>query len=117
MSTDKQIAAERFRVAHARARTWQAAVDDCAAQLGPARPAETLGFVYANDHYVENLTGIVDRLTETTGISSWIGTVGIGVIAGRTAHYDEPALVVMTAALPPDSFTLFDCFASDSLKL
>jgi small ligand-binding sensory domain FIST len=117
MSTDKQVAAERFRIAHARATAWQGAVDDCVAQLGPARPAETLGFVYANDRFVEQLGAIVDRLTEATGITSWIGTVGIGVIAGSTAHYDEPALAVMTASLPADSFTLFDCVASDALKL
>jgi small ligand-binding sensory domain FIST len=117
MSTDKQVAAERFRIAHARAQTWTAAVDDCVAQLGSARPAETLGFVYANDRFVEQLGAIVDRLSEATGITSWIGTVGIGVIAGSTAHYDEPALAVMTATLPPDSFTLFDCVASDALKL
>jgi small ligand-binding sensory domain FIST len=117
MSTGKQAATERFRIAHARALAWQRAVDDCVTQLGPARAGETLGFVYANDRYVEHLQDIVDRLSEATGISSWIGTVGIGVIAGGTAHYDEPALAVMTAALPPDSFTLFDCVASDALKL
>jgi small ligand-binding sensory domain FIST len=117
MSTDKQVAAERFRIAHARAPVWQRALDDCLTQLGPARPSETLGFVYANDRYVENLQAIVDGLSEATGITSWIGTVGIGVIAGRTAHYDEPALAVMTATLPKESFTLFDCVASDTLKL
>ncbi len=117
MSTDKQVAADRFRIAHARAPMWQRAVDDCIAQLGPPRGAETLGFVYANDRYVENLQEIVERLTEATGITSWIGTVGIGVIAGRSAHYDEPALAVMTAALPQSSFELFDCVASEELKL
>jgi len=117
MSTDKQIAAERFRVAHAAAPTWQRAVDACAAQLGPPRADETLGFVYANDAYAEHLQDIVEHLTEATGITSWIGTVGLGVIAGSTAHYDTPALAVMAATLPPSSFTLFDCIATDSLKL
>jgi len=117
MSSDDQIAADRFRIAHARALAWQDAVEACATQLGAPRPNETLGIVYANDRFVEALEPIVERLTEATGITNWIGTVGIGVIAGKTAHYDEPALVVMTAALPPDSFTLFDCVASDGLKL
>ena len=116
MSTDRQVATERFRVAHATAPGWQRAVEDCVLQLGPPRPIETLGFVYANDRFVENLGAIVDRLSEATGVTSWIGTVGIGVVAGRTAHYDEPALAVMTAALPPDSFTLFDCVASETIK-
>src|SRR5258706_15696537 len=117
MSSDDQIAADRFRIAHARALAWQDAVEACATQLGAPRPNETLGIVYANDRFVEALEPIVERLTEATGITNWIGTVGIGVIAGKTAHYDEPALVVMTAALPPDSFTLFDCVASDGLQL
>jgi small ligand-binding sensory domain FIST len=117
MSTDKQIAGDRFRVAHARALAWQDAVESCVAQLGAPRPNETFGVVYANDRFVESLQAIVDHLTEATGITNWIGTVGIGVIAGKTAHYDEPALAVMTASLPRDSFTLFDCVASDALKL
>ncbi|MBV8169920.1 MAG: FIST C-terminal domain-containing protein [Alphaproteobacteria bacterium] len=117
MSSDDQIAADRFRIAHARALAWQDAVEACASQLGAPRPNETLGIVYANDRFVEALEPIVERLTEATGITNWIGTVGIGVIAGKTAHYDEPALAVMTAALPPDSFALFDCVATDGLKL
>lgn len=117
MSTDKQIAAERFRVAHAASPTWHRAVEDCAAQLGPPRAAETLGFVYANDAYAEQLQPIVERLSESTGITNWVGTVGLGVIGGSTAHYEAPALAVMTAALPPSSFTLFDCVATDALKL
>ena len=116
MNSDNQIA-DRFRVAHARALAWQDAVEACVDQLGAPRPNETLGIVYANDRFVESLTGIVDRLTEATGINNWIGTVGIGVLAGNTAHYDEPALAVMTAALPADGFTLFDCVASDGFKL
>jgi len=115
--TDKQIAAERFRVAHAAAASWRRAVEDCAAQLGPPRAAETLGFVYAHDAYAEHLHDIVERLTEATGITNWIGTVGLGVIAGTTAFYDTPALAVMAAALPASSFTLFDCIATDALKL
>jgi len=43
---------------------------------------------------------------------NWVGTVGLGVIAGTVAHYDAPALAVMTAALPPNDFSLFDCIAT-----
>jgi small ligand-binding sensory domain FIST len=115
--TDKPIATERFRVAHGVGARWQDALATCVAELGPPRAAETLGFVYATDAYAESLEDIVNRLTEATGITSWIGTVGLGVIAGATAHFDVPALAVMTAALPPHSFDLFDCVATDALKL
>src|SRR5260221_331531 len=95
MSTDKPLATDQFRVAHAAHADWRRAVDDCAAQLGAPRAAERLGFVYANDLYAEHLEDIVGRLTEATGITTWIGTVGIGVIAGHRAQYDEPALAAL----------------------
>src|SRR5260221_4445900 len=116
MSTDKPLATDQFRVAHAAHADWRRAVDDCAAQLGAPRDAERLGFVYANDLYAEHLEDIVGRLTEATGITTWIGTVGIGVIAGHRAHYDEPALAVMAAALPAGDFTVFDCVAPTLLE-
>jgi small ligand-binding sensory domain FIST len=46
-------------------------------------------------------------LRETTAIEHWVGTIGIGICATGAAYFDEPAIAVMAASLPPDSFRMF----------
>ena len=38
---------------------------------------------------------------------AWVGTVGVGVAASGIEYIDEPALVLMIAPLPRQSFRLF----------
>ncbi|MEK6245948.1 MAG: FIST C-terminal domain-containing protein [Pseudomonadota bacterium] len=94
-----------FRAAHARGETWRDCVAGCAARLG--RPGGGLGFVYFTDTLVPYAAPIVESLREKTGVSDWIGTVGIGIIASGTEYLDEPALAAMVAALPADQYQVF----------
>lgn len=70
----------------------------CAEKLG-AR-GHSLGFVYVTPQVAASLGSVVDVLRKATGIEDWVGTVGLGVCATGTEHFEKPALSVMTASLP-----------------
>jgi len=78
----------------------------CVAAL-PAVDGATLGILYTTEAAAPALPEITRALTERTGIRSWVGGVGLGVCAAETEVFEEPAVVVMTAALPPEDFRVF----------
>ena len=96
----------RFAAAHAAGADWRALVEDCARQLSGAVAKPTLGFVYATDAFAAEFDAIVAALRERTGLADWVGTVGYGVVAGDREYFDEPALAVMTTALPREAWRL-----------
>jgi len=77
-----------------------------AMQLG-RDDAATLGIVYVSEPAAAALRGLVDELTEATGIANWVGGVGLGVCAMGEEAYEQPAAAVLTAAVPPDAFRIF----------
>lgn len=98
-----------FAAAHAAsadAAEWGRLALQCVARLGPAAEQAHLGFVYVTDLLAPRLTEIVAVLRQATGIKDWIGSVGMGISAAGVEYFDQPALAVMTAALPADSFRL-----------
>jgi small ligand-binding sensory domain FIST len=78
----------------------------CIAGLAPVDGA-TLGIVYATEPAASILPQFLGDLTNHTGINSWVGGVGLGVCSAASEIFEEPAIVVMTAALPPDGFRIF----------
>jgi small ligand-binding sensory domain FIST len=102
-----------FRSAHATHDDWRQATESCLADLGAVPPASNLGFLYVTDRLAEHLEGILDLLRGRTGVADWVGTTGIGVaassgIGGCAEYFDRPGLAVMLAALPVDSFRVFE---------
>lgn len=77
------------------------------AGLSPLPPGSNLGFVYATDTFAAELPSLVAKLREATGVSEWVGTVGLGVSATSAGYFDRAALSVMVAALPEGSFRVF----------
>lgn len=73
----------------------------------PRTDGATLGILYTTEPAAPALPELVRALAEHTGIHSWIGGVGLGVCSAETEIFDQPAAVVMTAALPPDGFRIF----------
>lgn len=84
-----------------------ALAERCLRQLD-RRGTPTLGFVYGTDMLAAQFEAAIDRLRRGTGIDTWIGTVGMGVMAGAHAAFETPALAVMTAAFPVDSTRLIE---------
>src|SRR4051794_133455 len=106
-----------FIQAHAAHTDWRLALAEAQGQLH-ARIAEhsaskgnaspfTLGWCYLTDHYASAAEAIIDELGLYFPGVAWVGTVGVGVAACGIEYIDEPALVLMAAPLPADSFRVF----------
>ena len=78
----------------------------CIAAL-PAVDGATLGILYTTEPAAAALPAITRALSAHTGIRSWVGGVGLGVCSAAAEVFDEPAAVVMTAALPTEHFRIF----------
>jgi small ligand-binding sensory domain FIST len=97
-----------FRAAHGRGTDWDAACARCLEQLSEVPAGANLGFVYASDPLAEALDLIVARLRAATGVSDWVGTGGAAVCASGREEFQGGAVVALLAALPANSFRLFD---------
>lgn len=110
-----------FLLGHAEAPDWERAADSCLQQLGYIPPETNLGFLYVTDSCAAHLAPILDHLREETGITDWVGTVGMGICASGTEYYETAAIATLVCAFPPDSFrilpTLRDAHLSELLDL
>ncbi len=103
----------RFRTAHAAHANWRMATEMCIAQLEGQACIEgyaargNLGVVYLTDVYAPVASEILTFLKVRTGVADWVGTVGVGVCASDVEYFDQGAMVVMLADLPPDGFRVF----------
>jgi small ligand-binding sensory domain FIST len=106
-----------FIHAHAADADWRVALAGCQRQLDTRMTASaaeqhvsarfTLGWCYLSDYYASASEAILDELHRAyTGVA-WVGTIGVGVAASGVEYIDEPALALMVAPLPRESFRLF----------
>ncbi len=96
-----------FKAAHGTGDDWGAAAKACLDGLGALPPGANLGLLYATDALADDLASILTFLRETTHIATWTGSVGVGIASGDREFYDQPAVAVLVATLPEDSFRLF----------
>ncbi|MDO9071656.1 MAG: FIST C-terminal domain-containing protein [Rubrivivax sp.] len=104
-----------FLVGHATHPDWRAALALAGAQIEARLPAHessgagplTLGFVYFTDHYAPHAQALLAELRVRWPGVAWVGSVGVGVCASGVEYIDEPALVLMLAALPAGRFEVF----------
>ena len=93
---------------HAAHPDWREALSVAIVQVERAGAlAPTLGFAYLTDHYAAEAQEVLDALRRRWPGVAWTGAVGVGVCASGVEHFDEPALALMLAALPPASFQVF----------
>ncbi|MGB5735715.1 MAG: FIST N-terminal domain-containing protein [Thiohalocapsa sp.] len=100
-----------FPYAHAASDDWHDALSQVIDRLGT--PSGNLGFLYVTDAVNAHLDDILDRLRDATGVEHWVGAVGIGICATGVETYERPAIAVMVADLPPDSFQVFPSIVKD----
>jgi small ligand-binding sensory domain FIST len=122
LNAEEMTMAEAFRTALAIDPDPLAAAARVAAELAGQGSGGALGFVYVTDRAKADMAAVVETLRAATGVPQWVGTVGFGVIAGRQATYNEPAVAAMIAPWPEDAFQLYDGvpskpFAADSFGM
>ncbi|TCG05188.1 hypothetical protein BZM27_35575 [Paraburkholderia steynii] len=106
-----------FIHAHAAHADWRVALAECQRQLQIRMAASTteqgvsatftLGWCYLSDYYASESEVILDELHQAYPGVAWVGTIGVGVAASGVEYIDEPALALMVAPLPRESFRLF----------
>ena len=100
-----------FKSAFISAPDWRGAAEGLADTLGEPNGAN-FGLIYTTEPMGGELDNIVSHLKGATGVENWAGSVGLGICAASPGqpgeeYFDEPAVAVMTAELPADSFSLF----------
>ena len=96
-----------FRAGHATAPAWRDAVGAALDEIGVMPAGANLGFLYVSDRLADDAPALLAHLRRATGVSEWVGSVGVGVLAAGTEYLDEPAVVVMIGALPEGEFKVF----------
>ena len=104
-----------FLVGHAAHPDWRTALALACAQIEEQRRALeagdegplALGFVYFTDHYAGHAEALLAALRHGHPGVSWVGAVGVGVVATGVEYFDEPALALMLAPLPAGRFEVF----------
>ncbi len=101
-----------FRCGQASGADWREAATACLAQIGPA--AGTLGFLYVTDLIADHLSEVLEMFKAGTGITHWVGAVGIGVCATGKEYHDQPAVVALTGNFDASSFRVFSGVNNES---
>ncbi len=97
---------DRFLLAHGAGQPGDRLLDDCLNQLGDIPPEANFGFLYLSDALTDMAEPLIERLKQATGITAWVGTVGIGIVGGSKEYYDEPAMAIMIAGFNEADFRL-----------
>lgn len=108
---------EPFLAAHGSGASWNEVAGKIILELQPITAAHRLGFLYVSDQFAGNLTEISVFMRQTTGVPHWVGTVGFGVCGDGIEYFDEPAMAVMLAPIPEESFQVFSGINSDITPL
>lgn len=104
-----------FLVGHATHPDWRAALALAAAQIDGRRAGHeastaaplSLGIAYFSDHYAPQAGDLLQALKRRWPGVAWVGCAAVGVAAGGVEYIDEPALVLILAALPAGQFEVF----------
>ena len=97
-----------FRAAAGSGDDWVSACDDCLSRLGELPPLTNFGLLYVSGSLAHALDLIAARLKDATGVEAWVGSGGISICTNVRIDRQDGAISILTAALPPDGFRLFD---------
>lgn len=77
------------------------------AELGTVPAAANLGFLYVTDALADQAQELITRLRNRTGVTHWVGSVGMGICSLGQEFYDTPAASILIGAFPEDAFRVF----------
>jgi small ligand-binding sensory domain FIST len=103
---------ERYLLAHSDNANWEWAVKDCLSQLSnnglnDTLADATLGFVYFTDKFAGNSGEILRKLKEATGITDWVGTIGMAICCTGKEYSDQPAIAILITDIPEEHYRIF----------
>ncbi len=104
-----------FLFASARDAATPRLVADCLEQIGRIPAEANLGFVYATDSLADDFAALHDQLAAAAPQVHWVGTVGMGICAGASEIYDQPALCLLIGNFPADSFRIVPSFGGEQV--
>ncbi len=85
----------------------------CLRNIGDFDAANTLGFIYATDALAPQMAELLRLLKKKTGIQHWVGTLGTAILHTGKEIYDRPALTIMLADLPQNSFRILPSLSGE----
>ena len=95
-----------FKAGHGAGEDWGSAVKACMDALDAPPEGANLGLLYATDALAGDLSSVLTFLRERSHIEHWVGNLGFGIAASGVEVHDRPALAVLTARLPEQSFRI-----------
>ena len=103
------MSSNTFATGYASGESWQDAANQCLDLLTKdPLPPGGLGLLYISDTIANEMAQVLELFRERTGLSNWMGSVGIGICATGREYFDEPAVAAMVADLAPSGYRLFD---------
>lgn len=93
-----------FKAAYGTAEDWAHAAQACVDSLGRVPAGANLGFLYVSDLLAEDIQKIHAYLQSHTGVKTWVGSIGIGVLANSAELMDTPAVAVLVGTFPEGGF-------------
>jgi small ligand-binding sensory domain FIST len=108
---------DRFLLAHGAGDSGDKLLDDCLNQLGDIPPEANFGFLYLSDALADSAEFLIERLRQATGVTDWVGTVGMGIIGGASEYYDQPAMAIMLAGFNEADYRILPNLRGDNATL
>lgn len=91
-------------------------LQDCLQQLVNCPAQANLGFIYVSDLIADDLDDILHHCRITSGITNWLGSLGIGIIANGKEIYDQPAISILLCQFDAEQFSILEpASSSDEL--
>jgi len=87
-------------------------LQDCLQQLANCPSDTNLGFIYVSDTIADSLHDILHHCKITSGVSNWVGSLGIGIIANSKEIYDQAAISILLCKFEDSQFNILEATAS-----
>jgi len=85
----------------------------CDAIAGRHAANGDLAFVYLAEEFREEADPIIDYLRQRTGVTHWVGCVGMGLCSNGRETYDEPAISILFTPFKDDDFRMITGMDAD----
>jgi len=108
---------KKFLLAHSAGESADDILTECLRQSGKIPAKANFGFLYISDHLLESAEYILTRLKKDTGITHWVGSTAISLIASQQEYYNQPAIVIMIASFDEADFRILPNFTKDTSAL